>query len=85
MSGTPASPLTTEAAVRRARLMIASGQKLREAAKTVSRSRASDERHAAEQLKEARLLGYRASTIPDALEPVLEALIRAATDHTASN
>lgn len=85
MPKTSTIPLTTEAAITRARRMIDSGLQLTRAADTVTASRGSDERNAAEQLKDARLLDYRVSTIPEALKPVLEALIRAASANTPSN
>lgn len=79
MSRTTTAPLTTEQAVTRARQMIEQANKLAEAVDTVKYSRRGNEQEAAETLKEARLLSYRVTTIPDALTPVLEALIAAAS------
>jgi hypothetical protein len=59
--------------------MIDAGQKLTRTAAVVSEARNSPAQAAAEALKEHALLGYRVSTVPDALGPVLEALILAAS------
>ena len=73
------TPLTTVQAIDRARWMISSGQKLSRAAEVVSEARSNAARSAAEELKETQLLNYRVSTVPESLEPVLEALIQAAS------
>ena len=85
MSKTATANLTTEAAIARARIMISRGEKLNLAADTLTTSRGTEQRRAAELMKDARLLDYRLVTMPDALEPVLEALIRAASGDTSSN
>jgi hypothetical protein len=74
-------PFTTEQAITRARRIIAGGEKLTSAAEAVSTARragpaAYDAAHA---LKEAELLNYRYSTLPEGLGPLLEALIEAAS------
>ena len=78
MPKNPPAPLTTEQAIDRARRMIASGQRLTRAADNVSATRNGDSA-AAEAVKEHELLNYRVTTIPSSLEPVLEALILAAS------
>ncbi|MCU6481310.1 hypothetical protein [Arthrobacter sp. A2-55] len=77
-------PITTEQAIARARLILQTGQQLREATRTVDDTHReygdrSSLTRAAEDLKENRLLGYRVTTVPDALGPILEALIQAAS------
>lgn len=81
------TPLTTIQAIDRARWMIDSGQKLAQAAEAVSDAQGHTARSAAEELKETQLLNYRVATVPDSLEPVLEALIKAASlpTHRKSN
>ncbi|MGY4541350.1 hypothetical protein ACVWY0_001259 [Arthrobacter sp. UYNi723] len=76
----PATTLTTAQAVDRARSMITSAQKLVGAAEELADAQRqhSPARDAAEARKEYHLLNYRVTTVPDALEPVLEALIKAA-------
>lgn len=69
--------LTTAQAVTRARWMIESATKLIRAAEAVTDARGTEVRDAAEVVKDAQLLDYRVSTIPDALVPVLEALVEA--------
>lgn len=82
MPKTLTAPLTTEQAIDRARRMIEQGQKLTRAADTVTEARGSEALRSAEGVKEYQLLNYRVSTIPAALEPVLEALIAAAAGGT---
>jgi hypothetical protein len=84
MPANPPLPLTTDQAIERARRMIDAGQKLTRAAAAVSEARNSPVQAAAEALKEHALLGYRVSTVPDALGPVLEALILAASGAAAT-
>ncbi|MET3172984.1 UNVERIFIED_ORG: hypothetical protein ABIB52_000812 [Arthrobacter sp. UYCu721] len=80
MTKIPTTPLTTAQAIARARSMITSAQKLAGAAEELanSQNQHSAARDAAEGRKDYHLLNYRVSTVPDALEPVLEALIKAA-------
>jgi hypothetical protein len=84
MPKNPPAPLTTEQAIDRARHMIASAQKLTRAADAVSETRNGTANTAAEEIKEHTLLNYRVTTIPSALEPVLEALILAASTGAAA-
>lgn len=77
-TATSTALMTTEQAVARARRMIEQGQKLTDAANAVTELRSTDAAQGAEAMKEARLMNYRVTTIPDALTPVLEALIAAA-------
>jgi hypothetical protein len=79
MPKNPPAPLTTEQAIERARRMLAAGQRLTRAADSVSETRNGPASAAAEAVKEHELLNYRVTTIPSALEPVLEALILAAS------
>lgn len=85
MPETATTPLTTEVAIANARRIIDSGQRLTQAADTLASSRGAAERNAAEQLKDARLLEYRFSTIPEELKPILTALIRAASANVPNN
>lgn len=80
----PTTTLTTAQAIDRARLMINSAQKLVGAAEELAGSQRQHraERDAAEARKDYHLLNYRVTTVPDALEPVLEALIKAAAAST---
>jgi UDP-N-acetylmuramyl pentapeptide synthase len=78
------APITTEQAIARARIILESGQKLTRAADAVSEARLSSDRAAAEQVKDGRLLNYRINTVPDALTPILEALMLAASNGAAT-
>lgn len=80
MTKFPSAPLTTAQAIDRARSMITSAQKLVGAAQELADApnQHSATRDAAEARKDYHLLNYRVTTVPDALEPVLEALIKAA-------
>jgi hypothetical protein len=59
--------------------MIAAGEKLTRAADTVTEFPPGAARDGAEEIKESRLLNYRVNTVPSTLEPILEALILAAS------
>jgi len=80
------APLTTEQAITRARHMLAAGRRLTSAAEKVSETRNAPAAvsAAAENVREHELLNYRVATIPDSLEPVLEALILAAANGAIS-
>lgn len=78
-----ATPLNTARAIERANRILEAARRLNDAADAVSSSRGSDERAAAEALKDSRLLSHRVNTIPSNLVPVLEALIAAASSSAA--
>lgn len=78
MPRNPAVNLTTEQALIRARRMLDSARKLEQAAEQVAEARTPNLRDAAEEIKDNRLLDHRVATTPDALIPVLEALMLAA-------
>lgn len=84
MPKNPPAPLTTEQAIARARIVIGSGQKLTRAADALSEARVSSDHAAAEQVKDHQLLNYRVNTVPSVLEPILEALILAASSGAAA-
>ena len=83
MPKNPPAPLTTEQAITRARIVIGSAQKLTHAADALSEASDSSVRNAAEQVKEHQVLIYRVNRVPGVLEPLLEALILAASNGAA--
>lgn len=68
--------LTTAQAIDRARWIIESGHKLTQSVQTVTEAQGETARNAAAIINDEALLGYRVVTVPVALAPVLEALIR---------
>lgn len=79
----PARAMTTDQAINRARHILRSGEQLQQTAQTLAEAQrrhgaTSEVARAAETLKEAQLVDYRVSTIPQSLSGVLEALIAAA-------
>lgn len=79
----PATTLTTDQALFRARRMLDSARKLEQAAEQLADARTPQLREAAEQIKDHRLLNHRVNTTPDVLIPVLEALMLAAAQTDA--